>query len=110
MSSSRCIQQFYCLLLQEKPRTGGITAHIVQPMKIFTCTYMKLKYSNEHHVTQYGECVSLIIIKTTCKNMKRLQIKFSSQFLAILLLMQTRVKSKKTCKPGQEDVTSQPFD
>ena len=24
--------------------------------------------------------------------------------------MQTRVKSKKTCKPGQEDVTSQPFD
>jgi hypothetical protein len=30
--------------------------------------------------------------------------------LAIFLLMQTRVKSKKTCKPGQEDVTSQPFD
>jgi hypothetical protein len=42
--------------------------------------------------------------------MKGLQIKFSSQFLAIFLLMQTRVRSKKTCKPGQEDVTSQPFD
>ena len=24
--------------------------------------------------------------------------------------MQTRVRSKKTCKSGQEDVTSQPFD
>ena len=23
--------------------------------------------------------------------------------------MQTRVRSKKTCKPGQEDVTSQPL-
>ena len=41
--------------------------------------------------------------------MKRLQVKFFSQILAIFLLM-TRVKPKKTCKPGQEDVTSQPFD
>jgi hypothetical protein len=41
--------------------------------------------------------------------MKELQIKFSSQFLAMFLLV-THVKSKKTCKPGQEDVTSQPFD
>jgi hypothetical protein len=47
--------------------------------------------------------------KTTWENMKELQITFSLQFLAIFLLM-TRVKSKKTCKPGQEDVTSQPFD
>jgi hypothetical protein len=29
--------------------------------------------------------------------------------LAIFLLV-IRVKSKKTCKPGEEDVTSQPFD
>jgi hypothetical protein len=41
--------------------------------------------------------------------MKELQIKFFSKILAILLLV-TRVKSKKICKPGQEDVTSQPFD
>ena len=41
--------------------------------------------------------------------MKRFQIKFSSQFLAIFLLV-TRVKSKKICKPGQQDLTSQPFD
>jgi hypothetical protein len=41
--------------------------------------------------------------------MKELQIKFSSQFLAMFLLV-THVKSKKTCKPGQEDVTSQQFD
>jgi hypothetical protein len=47
--------------------------------------------------------------KTTKENMKELQIKFSSQFMAMFLLV-THVKSKKTCKPGQEDVTSQPFD
>jgi hypothetical protein len=41
--------------------------------------------------------------------MKELQIKFSSQYLAIFLLL-TRVKSKKRCKPGQEDGTSQRFD
>jgi hypothetical protein len=41
--------------------------------------------------------------------MKRFQIKFSSQFLAIFLFV-TRVKSKKICKPGQQDLTSQPFD
>jgi hypothetical protein len=41
--------------------------------------------------------------------MKILQIKYSSQFLAIFLLV-IRVKSKKTCKPGEEDVTLQPFD
>jgi hypothetical protein len=29
--------------------------------------------------------------------------------LALFLLV-TRVKPKKICKPGQEDVTSQPFD
>jgi hypothetical protein len=43
------------------------------------------------------------------RNMKRFQIKFSSQFLAIFLLV-TRVKSKKICNPGQQDLTSQPFD
>ncbi len=40
--------------------------------------------------------------------MKKLQIKFSSQYFAMILLF-SRVKSRKTCKPGDEDVTSQPF-
>ena len=66
---------------------------------------MKLKYSNERYLTQCGDRQ----FKTTWENMKELQIKFSSQFLALFLLV-TRVKPKKICKPGQEDVTSQPFD
>ena len=41
--------------------------------------------------------------------MKRFQIKFSSQSLAIYLLV-TRVKSKKIANFGQQDLTSQPFD
>jgi hypothetical protein len=42
--------------------------------------------------------------------MKELQIKFSAQFFAAIVLLLTRVKSKKRCKPGEEDVTSQSFD
>jgi hypothetical protein len=75
-------------------------------MKTFTCSYEVKIFKRTSRNPVWG----VLQLKTTSKNMKRFQIKFSSQFLAIFLLMQTRVKSKKTCKPGQEDVTSQPFD
>jgi hypothetical protein len=100
------IQTVIVYYYKRDPRTGGIKAHIVLPMKTFTYSYEVTIFKR----TSLNSVWGVRQFKTAWKNMKRLQINFFSQFLAIYLLMQTLVKSKKTCKPGQEDVTSQPFD
>jgi hypothetical protein len=42
------------LLLQENPRTGEIKAHIVQPMKTFTCSYEDKIFKRTSHNPVWG--------------------------------------------------------